>query len=73
MLFFLAGANFWESTQKTGENRRKNRRFFGANLFGGKNWSVLFFTPFATMERKYNDYEMTGKLVYSDIGPEFFF
>ena len=52
VLFFLAGANFWE---KHAENRRKHaktgekQRFFGANFFGGKNWSVLIFTPFATM------------------------
>ena len=53
VLFFLAGANFWEKHAKkrrkhakTGKNMRKqakNRRFFGAN------WSVLIFTPFATM------------------------
>ena len=39
VLFFLAGANFWEKHAKTGENTRKqakNRRFFGANFFGGK-------------------------------------
>ena len=46
VLFFLAGANFWEKhaknrrkQAKTGENTRiqaKNRRFFGANFFGGK-------------------------------------
>ena len=28
-------------------NCRKSR-FFGANFFWGKNWSVLIFTPFAT-------------------------
>ena len=53
VLFFLAGANFWE---KHAKNRRKHaktgekQRFFGANLFCGKNWSVLIFTPFATMD-----------------------
>ena len=39
VLFFLAGANFWEKHAKTGENTRKqakNRRFFGANFFGGE-------------------------------------
>ena len=39
VLFFLAGANFWEKHAKTGENTRKqakNRCFFGANFFGGK-------------------------------------
>ena len=46
VLFFLAGANFWEKHAKnrrkhakTGENTRKqakNRRFFGANVLGGK-------------------------------------
>ena len=46
VLFFLAGANFWEKHAKnrrkhakTGENTQKqakNRRFFGANVFGGK-------------------------------------
>ena len=39
VLFFLAGANFWEKHAKTGENTRKqakNRRFFGANFFWGK-------------------------------------
>ena len=52
VLFFLAGANFWE---KHAKNRRKHaktgekQRFFGANFFCGKNWSVLIFTPFATM------------------------
>ena len=46
VLFFLTGANFWEKHAinrrkhaKTGENMQKqakNRRFFGANVFGGK-------------------------------------
>ena len=46
VLFFLAGANFWEKHAKnrqkhakTGKNTRKqakNRRFFGANFFEGK-------------------------------------
>ena len=46
VLFFVAGANFWEKHvknrrkhAKTGENTQKqakNRRFFGANFFGGK-------------------------------------
>ena len=46
VLFFLASANFWEKHAKnrrkhakTGENTQKqakNRRFFGANFFGGK-------------------------------------
>ena len=39
VLFFLAGANFWKSTRKTGENTRKqakNRRFFGAIFWGRK-------------------------------------
>ena len=59
VLFFLAGANFWgkhaknrRKHAKTGENTRKqakNRRFFGAN-FLGKNWLVLIFTPFATID-----------------------
>ena len=68
VLFFLAGADFWEKHAKnrrkhakTGENRQKHaktgekQRFFGANFFCGKNWSVLIFTPFATMTklRKY--------------------
>ena len=44
--FFVAGANYWEKhvknrqkQAKTRENTRKqakNRRFFGANFFGGK-------------------------------------
>ena len=52
VLFFLASANFWE---KHAKNRQKHvktgekQRFFGANFFCGKNWSVLIFTPFATM------------------------
>ena len=57
-LFFLAGANFWEKHAKnrrkhakTGENRRKTGAFFGANFLGGGNWSVLIFTPFATMPK----------------------
>ena len=46
VLFFLDGANFWEkhakNRRKHAKNRRKqaktreNRRFFGANFFGGK-------------------------------------
>ena len=43
VLFFLAGANFWEKHAKnrrkhakTGEKQAKNRRFFGANFFWGK-------------------------------------
>ena len=46
VLFFVAGANFWEKhaknrrkQAKTRENRpkqAKNRRFFGANFLGGK-------------------------------------
>ena len=32
VLFFLAGANFWEKHAKTGEKQR----FFGANFFVGK-------------------------------------
>ena len=53
--FFWPVLIFGKSTRKTGENTRKqaktreNRRFFGANFFGGENWSVLIFTLFATM------------------------
>ena len=39
VLFFWPVLIFGESTQKTGENTQKqakNRRFFGANFFGGK-------------------------------------
>ena len=46
VLFFLAGANFWEKHAKnrqkhakTGKNTRKqakNRRFWGANFLGGE-------------------------------------
>ena len=32
VLFFLAGANFWEKHAKTGEKQR----FFGAKFFVGK-------------------------------------
>ena len=35
-LFFLAGANFWEKHAKNTQKQAKNRRFFGANFFGGK-------------------------------------
>ena len=42
VLFFLAGANF------LGKAREK-LLIFGANFVWGKNWSVLIFTPFATM------------------------
>ena len=48
VLFFLAGANFWEKHAKnrrkhtkTGENRQKqakNRRFFGANFYAFCNY-----------------------------------
>ena len=54
VLFFLARANFWEKHAKNRRNHAKtgkNRRFFGANFFWGENWSVLIFTPFATMRR----------------------
>ena len=53
VLFFLAGANFWEKHAKnrrkhakTGENTQKqakNRRFFGANFFGGKLVGANFY------------------------------
>ena len=46
-----------EKQAKTRENRRKqakNRRFFGAIFLGGGNWSVLIFTPFATMAKRGN-------------------
>ena len=52
VLFFLADANFWE---KHAKNRRKHAKtgkkqaLFWCYFFGGKNWSVLIFTPFATM------------------------
>ena len=39
VLFFLAGANFWEKHAKKGENTQKqakNRRSFGANFLGGE-------------------------------------
>ena len=36
VLFFLAGANFWEKHAKNRRKHAKNRRFFGANFFGGK-------------------------------------
>ena len=52
VLFFLAGANFWEKHAKNRQKHAKTgekQRFFGANFFCGKNWSVLIFTPFATM------------------------
>ena len=55
VLFFLAGANFWEKHAKnrrkqvkTRENRQKTGVFW-VLIFGGKNWLVLIFTPFATM------------------------
>ena len=56
--FFWPVLIFGKSTRKTGENTRKqaktreNRRKTGAFLvliFWGENWSVLIFTPFATM------------------------
>ena len=53
VLFFLAGANFWEKHAKNrrkhakiGENTQKqakNRRFFGANFFGGKLVGANFY------------------------------
>ena len=53
VLFFLASANFWEKHAKnrqkqalTGENTRKqakNKRFFGANFFGGKLVGANFY------------------------------
>ena len=53
VLFFLAGANFWEKHAKnrlkyakTGENtgkQAKNRRFFGANFFGGNGTNFYAF------------------------------
>ena len=53
VLFFLAGANFWEKHAKsrrkhakTGENTQKqakNRRLFGANVFGGKLVGAKFY------------------------------
>ena len=53
VLFFLAGANFWEKHAKNCAIMCYYvllcRAFFGANFFWGKNWSVLIFTPFATM------------------------
>ena len=39
VLFFLAGANFWEKqvkTRKTGENRRKTGAFLVLIFWGGK-------------------------------------
>ena len=36
VLFFLAGANFWEKHAKNRRKQAKNRRLFGANFFGGK-------------------------------------
>ena len=36
VLFFLAGANFWQKHAKNRQKQAKNRRFFGANFFGGK-------------------------------------
>ena len=62
VLFFLAGANFWEKhaknrgkQAKTRENTRKQAKtgkkqpLFLCYFLGGKNWSVLIFMPFATM------------------------
>ena len=43
--FFWPVLIFGKSTRKTG----KKQHFFGANFFCGKNWSVLIFTPIATM------------------------
>ena len=53
VLFFLAGANFWEKHAKNrrkhakiGENTQKqakNRRFFGANFFGEKLVGANFY------------------------------
>ena len=53
VLFFLAGANFWEKHAKNrrkhakiGENTQKqakNRRFFGANFCGGKLVGANFY------------------------------
>ena len=55
VLFFLAGANFWEKHAKnrrkqvkTRENRQKTGVFW-VLIFGGENWLVLIFMPFATM------------------------
>ena len=36
VLFFLAGANFWEKHAKNTRKQAKNRRFFGANFLGGE-------------------------------------
>ena len=66
--FFWPVLIFGKSTRKTGENTRKqaqtreNRRFFGANFWGG-NWSVLIFTPFATMVESCLIASMTARLV----------
>ena len=47
--FFWPVLIFGKSTRKTGKNRRKTGAFL-VLIFWGKNWSVLIFTPFATME-----------------------
>ena len=36
VLFFLAGANFWEKHAKSRRKHAKKRRFFGANFLGGE-------------------------------------
>ena len=54
VLFYLAGANFWEKHAKNCAILCTFVYFlciFGANFFGGGNWSVLIFTPFATMPK----------------------
>ena len=56
VLIFLAGANFWEKHAKNRQKHTKTGEKTGAFLvliFLGKNWSVLIFTPFATMQNPF--------------------
>ena len=55
VLFFWPVLIFAKSTRKTGKNTQKQAKtrekqaLFWCSFFGGKNWSVLIFRPFATM------------------------
>ena len=55
VLFFLAGANFWEKHAKTvllclfWTIFGLFWTYYLVLIFWGGNWSVLIFTPFATM------------------------
>ena len=51
VLFFMAGANFWEKHAKNRQKHAKTGAFL-VLIFWGKNCSVLIFTPFATMTQR---------------------